>query len=66
MKAMDEFHGVAPPCAVAGSGLGIDGKLVDPVLFFDENARWNYNNSELEHKEPIPLWKIQQIFLGGS
>ena len=66
MKAMDKFHGAAPPMAVAGSRLGMDGKLVDPVPIFDERARWDYNNSEPEHKDAIPLWKIQQIFIGGS
>lgn len=39
LQEMNEFHGSPPPFAVAGDGIGLDGKLENPQAFYDTESR---------------------------
>lgn len=64
LHSMDEFHGSAPPCAVGGDGLDVNLRLINPVRYYDPNARWDYSQPEPAHREPTPWSTIKRIFYG--
>ena len=68
MMGMDEFHGsAAPPCAVAGSGIGSNMKLTPPItVIYDEEARLDYNVEQPKWHEPITIMEVAEIFLAGG
>lgn len=67
MRSMDSFYGEEIPItAVAGDGIGIDGKLTNPVGFYDSGARLDYTQDQPTRTDPLPFAEVLKIFNGGG
>ena len=67
MQSMDSFYGKdAPITTIAGDGIGIDGKLTNPVGFYDAGARLDYSQDQPSQTDPLPFNEALKIFNGGG